>query len=74
MVGNYRRVEEMNKPKDEHDIAVIPYVVYDALMERFERTQKNLRFSLVASSVLAVSLVFSVLVGIGATNGNCKNT
>jgi len=63
----------MNKQKDENDIAVIPYVVYDALMERYERTQKNLRFSLVASSVLAVSLVFSVIVGIGATNGNCKN-
>lgn len=64
----------MNKQKDENDIAVIPYVVYDALMERYERAHKNLRFSLVASSVLAVSLVFSVIVGIGGTNGNCKNT
>ena len=60
--------------KDEKDIAVIPYVVYDALMERFERTQKNLRFSLVASSVLAISFVFSVFVGIGLTNGNRKNS
>ena len=64
----------MNKPKDENDIAVIPYVVYDALMERFERTQKILRAALIASSVFATSFVFSLIVEIGLKNGNRKNS
>jgi hypothetical protein len=59
---------------DENEIAVIPYVVYDALMERFERTQKNLRFACIGSVLLAVSLIISLLFGIGGKNGNCKNT
>ena len=63
----------MNKDDNMKEVAVIPYIVYDALMERFERTQKNLRASLIASSVLAVSFV-SLLVGIGAAHGNRKNT
>ena len=45
--------------KDEREIAVIPYVCYDALMERFERTQKNLRLSNIVSIVLAIGLVLS---------------
>ena len=60
--------------KDEHDIAVIPYVVYDALMERFERTQKNLRYSAIGSILLAVSLILSLFVGMGITDGNSKDT
>ena len=60
--------------KDENEIAVIPYVVYDALMERFERTQKNLRFACIGSVLLAVSLILSLFVGIGAANGNRKNS
>lgn len=63
-----------NTENNDKDIAVIPYIVYDALMERFERTQKNLRSSLIASSALAVSLIFSLFLFIGATNGNSKNT
>ena len=59
---------------DETEIAVIPYVVYDALMERFERTQKNLRFACIGSVLLAVSLIISLLFGIGGKNGNCTNT
>lgn len=59
---------------DENEIAVIPYVVYDALMERFERTQKNLRFACIGSVLLAVSLIISLLFGIGSKNGNCTNT
>lgn len=62
----------MNEEKN--SIAVIPYLLYDALMERFEKTQKNLRVSLVASSVLAVCFVFSFFVGLGRANGNCKNS
>lgn len=65
----------MNKEKpikDEHDIAVIPYVVYDALMERFERTQKNLRSVAIVASILATGLVFSVIKG--TAHGNCKNS
>lgn len=60
--------------KDENDIAVIPYVVYDALMERFERTQKNLRFATISTVLLAVSLILSLIAGIGASHGNCKNS
>ena len=58
--------------KEEHDVAVIPYIVYDALMERFERTQKNLRSVATVASILAVGLVFSVIKGAG--NGNRNNT
>ena len=47
--------------KDERDIAVIPYVCYDALMERFERTQKNLRLSNVVSIALAIGLILSLV-------------
>lgn len=46
--------------KDEHDIAVVPYILYDALMERFERTQKNLRLSVITSIVLAFGLVLAL--------------
>lgn len=59
---------------DEKSIAVIPYLVYDALLERFEKTQKNLRASLIASSVLAVCLVFSLFSALWRKNGNCKNS
>ena len=59
---------------DENEIAVIPYVVYDALMERFERTQKNLRFACIGSVLLAVSLIISLLFGIGGTNGSRKDS
>lgn len=62
----------MKPIKDEHDIAVIPYIVYDALMERFERTQKNLRSVATVAAILAVGLVFSVAKG--TTNGNRDNT
>lgn len=47
--------------KDEHEIAVIPYVCYDALMERFEHTQKSLRISTIASIALAVGLILSLV-------------
>ena len=46
--------------RDERDIAVVPYVCYDALMERFERTQKNLRLSAIASIVLGIGLILSL--------------
>lgn len=68
MEGNHRAVEQV---KDEKDIAVIPYVVYDALMERFERSQKNLRYAAVGTILMAVSIIISLLVGvIGSTDGN----
>lgn len=60
--------------EDEHSIAVIPYLVYDALMERFERTQKNLRYSVVGSILLAVSLILSLVIGMGTTNGSSEHT
>ena len=57
--------------KDEKDIAVIPYVVYDALMERFERSQKNLRYAAVGTILMAVSIIISLFVGvIGGANGS----
>lgn len=60
----------MMNNKENPEIAVIPYVVHDALMERFEHTQKNLRFACVGSVLLAVSLILSLFVGIGVNNGN----
>ena len=60
--------------RDERDIAVVPYVCYDALMERFERTQKNLRLSMVACLMLAIGFVLSLFVGMGTTNGYSKDT
>ena len=48
--------------KDEHEIAVIPYLAYDALMERFERSQKNLRLTAIVSIVLAIGLVLSLCI------------
>lgn len=57
--------------KEEQSIAVIPYIVYDALMERFERTQKNLRSVATVAAILAVGLVFSVVREGG--NGNRNN-
>ena len=61
--------------KDEKDVAVIPYVVYDALMERFERAQKNLRYAAVGTILMAVSIIISLLVGvIGNTNGDGNHT
>ena len=62
------------KSREENSIAVIPYVVYDALMERFERTQKNLRIACIGSILLAVCLILSLFVNTGATNGDCKNS
>lgn len=58
--------------KDEHDIAVIPYVVYDALMERFERMQKDLRSIAVVTAILSTGLVFSIIKG--AANAGRKDT
>lgn len=57
--------------KAENSVAVIPYVVYDALMERFERSQKNLRYAAIGTIMMAVSIIISLFVGvIGGTNGN----
>lgn len=71
MVGNHRGVAQMN---DEREIAVIPYLAYDALMERFERSQKNLRLSMVACLLIAIGFVLSLFVGMGTTNGYSKDT
>ena len=61
--------------KDENSIAVIPYVVYDALMERFERAQKNLRYAAIGTILMAVSIIISLFVGvIGNTNGSGNNS
>ena len=61
--------------KDEHDIAVIPYIAYDALMERFERSQKNLRYAAVGTILMAISIIISLFIGvIGNTDGTRKNT
>ena len=57
MESNHREVAQV---KDERDIAVVPYLLYDALMERFEHTQKNLRLSIVISIVLAIGLTLSL--------------
>lgn len=46
--------------KDDKDIAVIPYVVYDALMERFERAQKNLRISMLLEVITLVGLILAL--------------
>ena len=46
--------------KEERDIAVIPYLAYDALMERYERSQKNLRLSIIVSAFLAIGLALSL--------------
>ena len=63
----------MNRPViNNHSVAVIPYIVYDALMERFERTQKNLRFVATVAAILAVGLVFSVIKG--ANNGSSHDS
>lgn len=58
--------------KDEHDIAVVPYILYDALMERFERTQKNLRLSVIVSIVMVICFFASTFVG--AIHGNSKDS
>lgn len=47
--------------KDEKDIAVIPYVCYDALMERLEHTQKSLRISNIGLIALAIGLILSLV-------------
>lgn len=61
--------------KDEREIAVVPYLVYDALMERFERAQKNLRYAAIGTILMAVSIIISLFVGvIGNTNGNSDHT
>lgn len=61
--------------KDENDIAVIPYIAYDALMERFERSQKNLRYAAVGTILMAISIIISLIVGvIGNTDGYSKDT
>lgn len=61
--------------KDEREIAVVPYLVYDALMERFERAQKNLRYAAIGTILMAISIIISLLVGvIGNTDGTRKNT
>lgn len=56
----------------ENSIAVIPYIVYDALMERFERTQAILRAVATVAAIIAVGLVFLVVKGSG--NGNRNDT
>lgn len=56
----------------EKSVAVIPYIVYDALMERFERTQAILRAVATVAAIVAVGLVFLVVKGSG--NGNCNHT
>jgi hypothetical protein len=58
--------------KDDDSIAVVPYVVYDALMERFERSQKNLRYAAVGSILMAVSIIISLLIGV--IDGNRADT
>lgn len=58
--------------KDDKDIAVIPYVVYDALMERFERSQKNLRYAAIGSILMAISIIISLFVGV--VDGNRNHT
>lgn len=55
---------------DEKSVAVIPYIVYDALMERFERMQKNLRAVATVAAILAVGLVMLVIKGTGDGNSN----
>lgn len=61
--------------KDEREIAVVPYLVYDALMERFERAQKNLRYAAIGTILMAISIIISLFVGvIGNTDGTRKNT
>lgn len=61
--------------KDERDIAVVPYLVYDALMERFERAQKNLRYAAIGTILMAISIIISLFIGvIGNTDGTRKNT
>lgn len=56
MESDHRKVAQMN----ERDIAVIPYLAYDALMERYERSQKNLRLSIIVSAFLAIGLALSL--------------
>ena len=57
--------------KDERDIPVVPYLCYDALMERFERSQKNLRYAAIGIILMAISIIISLFVGvIGNTDGN----
>lgn len=52
------------KTKDEHDIAVIPYLVYEDVADRFERTQTNLRFVAVVALLQTIGLVFALIAGI----------
>lgn len=47
--------------KDEHDIPVVPYLCYDALMERFERSQKNLRISMLLEVITLVGLIIALV-------------
>ena len=47
--------------KGENDIAVIPYIVYEDVADRFERTQKNLRFVAVLAIILAIALVIALV-------------
>lgn len=57
--------------KDERDIPVVPYICYDALMERFERSQKNLRYAAIGTILMAISIIISLCIGvIGNTDGN----
>lgn len=57
--------------KDERDIPVVPYLCYDALMERFERSQKNLRYAAIGTILMAISIIISLCIGvIGNTDGN----
>ena len=60
MEGNHRKVAQV---KADNEIAVIPYVCYDALMERFEHTQKSLRISNIVSVALAVWIVIMLIIG-----------
>lgn len=47
--------------KGENDVAVIPYIVYEDVADRFERTQKNLRFVAVLAIILAIALVIALV-------------
>ena len=60
--------------RDERDIPVVPYLCYDALMERFERSQKNLRYAAIGTILMAISIIISLFVEvISSTDGNLNN-
>lgn len=50
----------MNKP-DEHDIASIPYFLYEDVACRFERSQKVLVIVTIVALILAIGLVVGMV-------------